>query len=78
MCQQAARQAGEMIDQQLAQLGIAWTAMDFEQVSRIYDDNNDLLGDQLGRWPAPPGQLDGDFRLLVDRPLEGVWHGTRP
>lgn len=78
ICQQAARQAGQLIDAQLAQMGVDWTAMDFEQVARIYDDNNDLLGDELGRWPEPAGSLDGTFRMIVPRPLAGVWHGVRP
>jgi len=78
MCRQAAQQAGLMIDQQLGELGLAWTAMEFDQTSRVFDDDNNLLGDELGRWPAPPGTLDGDFRLVVNRPLEGVWHGVRP
>ena len=77
-CRQAAQQAGVMIDQQLGQLGLAWTAMDFEQDAPIHDDDNDLLGDELGRWPAPAGTIDGDFRLVVDRPLEGLWNGQRP
>ena len=77
-CQQAVQQAGLMIDQQLAQLGVAWTAMDFDQYSRVYDDDNNLIADELGRWPAPAGQLDGNFRLILNRPLEGLWNATRP
>ena len=52
-CQQAVQQAGMMIDQQLAQLGLAWTAMDFDQYSRVYDDDNNLMADELGRWRRP-------------------------
>jgi hypothetical protein len=77
MCQDAVRQAGQRVDQILGQLGIGWTAMDFLQDGQVYDDDNDLLADELGRWPHPAGTLDGRFRAVLNGPMEGIWHADR-
>lgn len=78
LCQAAVAQAGQEIDNVLGQIGVGWEVMDFDQRARIYDDNNDLLADELGRWPDAPGDLDGRFRMIWRAPLQGIWFGDRP
>ena len=78
MCQTAVAEAGRQVDEILGRIGIGWEVMDFDQRAQVFDDNNDLLADELGRWPDDPGDLDGRFRLIWRAPIEGVWFGDRP
>ena len=78
MCQTAVAEAGRQVDEILGRIGIGWEVMDFDQRAQVFDDNNDLLADELGRWPDGPGDLDGRFRLIWRAPIEGVWFGDRP